>query len=117
MAGTTCSYNMELCTSLVQLSSSNIAIRDHDKIAFAMSYPKENAVSWWYQLVNSANTLLTWEEFRSSPLAEFVPADHTRRVRDKLRSVKQTSSAEKYFSVYRNVILMIGNMHEGSTMD
>ena len=48
---------------------------------------------------------------------EFIPADHTRRARDKLRKLKQVGSVDKYLSEFRNIVLMIADMHEGEKLD
>lgn len=47
----------------------------------------------------------------------FVPADHTQRAHDERRTLRQSSSVEKYLSEYRNVDLMIGDMSEGEQLD
>lgn len=67
--------------------------------------------------MNSPNTPTTWLDFRNALLSEFVTSDHTRRARDKLRSLKQMNSVEKYLPEYRNLILMIGDMNEGEKVD
>lgn len=89
-------YTVEQFLNLAQLSSPTVIINDHNKISFASSYLKENASAWWYHSVNSPNTPTTWESFKAALIAEFVPTDHCRRARDKLRKLRQTCSVEKY---------------------
>lgn len=117
MAVTTWLYTVEQYLSLIQLSSSSIFITDQNKISFASSYLTGNAAIWWYQLVNASNIPSTWDEFRAVLMTEFIPADHKRRARDKLRRLKQTSSVEKYLSEYPNSTLQIGDMNEGEKVD
>lgn len=50
-------------------------------------------------------------------VAEFIPADHTRRAGDKLKQLKQIGSVERFVSEYRNLILMIGDMNDGEKVD
>lgn len=110
-------YMIEQYLNLTQLSAPNIVINDHNRISFASSYLKENAAVWWYHLVNLQSTPTTWDSFKEALLAEFIPVDHTRRARDKLRKLKQTSSVERYLSEYRNITLMINDMSEGEKVD
>lgn len=110
-------YTIEQYLSLTQLSSPNTPLTDHNKIAFASSYLKGNAAVWWFHIVNSQESPATWGAFKARLISEFIPADHCRRARDKLRTLKQTSSVEHYLSEYRNTILMIGDMHEGEKVD
>lgn len=110
-------YSVEKYLNLSKLSSPTTPLMDHDKKKFASSYLKQNAAVWWYNLVNSPSVPITWEDFKAAVVRESVPVDHTRRARDKLRNLKQTSSAEKYLSEYRNTVLMIGKINEGEKVD
>lgn len=110
-------YTVEQYLNLAQLSSPNVVINDHNKIALSSSYLKDNDSAWWYHLVKSPNTPSTWESFKSSLILKLVPADHTRRARDKFRKIKQLGSVEKYLSEFRNVILMIGDINEAEKVD
>lgn len=110
-------YQVEQYLSLIQLGSPDALISDHNQISFASSYLKGNAAVWWFNLINSNSSPTTWALFRESIVNEFVPADHARRARDKLRKIKQTGSVEKYLAEYRNIVLTINDMNDGEKMD
>ena len=48
---------------------------------------------------------------------EFVPEDHIRLARDRLRTLDQTSSVSKYLSDFRNVVLTIPDISDGEKWD
>lgn len=50
-------------------------------------------------------------------MTEFVPEDHVRRARDRLRRLKQTTSVPKYISEFRNCIITINDMSAGERFD
>lgn len=59
----------------------------------------------------------TWDLFKAVVVKEFVPDDHVRRARDKLRKLKQTSSVSKYLSEFRNVVLTVPDVTDGEKWD
>lgn len=110
-------YNVEQYLNLSQLSSQNVVVSDHNRIAFASSYLKKNAAVWWFNKVNSPESPTTWDSFKNALTAEFIPEDHCRRARNCLRKIRQTSSVEKYLAEFRNVVLMISDMNESEKVD
>lgn len=48
---------------------------------------------------------------------EFIPTDHTKRARDKLRNLKQVPSVEKYLPDYKNTILIFADMSAGEKLN
>lgn len=110
-------FKVQQYLSLIVLSNPNSVISDDNRIMFASSFMTGTAASWWYTIVQSGRTPSSWEQFRMLVLNEFVPADHVRRARDKLRRLRQTSSVSKYLADFRNCILMIDDMSEGERFD
>lgn len=45
--------------------------------------------------------------FKAALVREFVPSDHVRRARDKLRKLKQVKSVASYLEDFRNIMLTI----------
>ena len=68
-------------------------------------------------MVQGNKVPLTWLDFRTTVISEFVPPDHVRRARDMPRRLKQSSSVSQYFSEFRNVILTIPDMSDGEKLD
>ena len=60
---------------------------------------------------------MTWEDFKKKVGAEFIPSDHVRRARDKLRRLKHTSSISKYLAEFRNIILTIPDVTDDEKLD
>ena len=50
-------------------------------------------------------------------IAEFVPSDHVRLARDKLRRLRQTSAVSKYLAEFRNLALTNPDMTDGEKLD
>lgn len=59
--------------------------------------------------------------FKTALLNEFIPSDHSRRARGKLKGIKENASVEIYMDDFRNIMLMIGvmigDMSEGERID
>eukprot|EP00171_Calliarthron_tuberculosum_P005965 IDg5965t1 len=84
---------------------------------FASTFLAESAAIWWYTLIQSNQGPASWEAFKIAIKTEFVPADHVRRARDKLKILKQRSSVVRYLSEFRNVILAILDVTKGEKFD
>lgn len=110
-------FKIQQYLSLAALSNPATQLTDENRILFASSFLTSTAASWWYTVVQSGQTPSTWEEFRIMVLNEFVPSDHVRRARDKLRRLRQTASVSKYLSEFRNCILTISDISEGELLD
>lgn len=110
-------YKVEQFLNLSQLSSPETLITDLNRIQFASSYLTGNAAVWWFNVVNGVDAPTSWEGFRTKLVEEFIPADHNRQARDKLRRLRQNSSVEKYLCDFRNTILMISNISEDEKTD
>lgn len=59
----------------------------------------------------------SWNAFKEALRTEFIPSDHVRRARDRLRRLRQTHSVSKYLSLFRNVALTITDMNAGEKLD
>lgn len=110
-------FKVEQYLSLTQLSNPAAPISDQNRIAFASSFLTSTAASWWFTIVQSNQVPSSWNNFRTLLLQEFVPHDHERRARDKLRRLKQTQSVSKYLSEFRNSTLMISDVSAGEMFD
>lgn len=110
-------YKIEQYLALTQISSPQVTLTDLNRITFASSYFSGNAAVWWFNIVQSVAAPTTWDNFKELVIKEFIPADHTRRAREKLRKLKQLGSVEKYVAEFRNTILAISDMHEGEKTD
>lgn len=50
-------------------------------------------------------------------MCEFVPDDNIRRIRDRLRRLRQSSFVSNYLSAARNMILNISDMTDGEKFE
>lgn len=117
LAVSTWLFKVEQYLTLSAISNPSATISDESRIMFASSFMTSTAASWWYTIIQSGQEPSTWTEFRTLVLNEFVPVDHNRRARDKLRRLKQNSSVSKYLSEFRNCILTVNDMSDGERFD
>lgn len=110
-------FNIEQYLTLSQLSNPNALISDENRIRLASSYLKGTVAVWWFNVVSSGNAPATWNEFKNKVSREFVPSDHAKRARDRLRRLRQTNSVSRYLSEFKNTILAIANMSDEEKMD
>lgn len=110
-------FNVEQYLLLSQLSNPNVPIADESRIRFASSYLKGTASVWWFNLFSAGIIPATWNEFKAAVIREFVPSDHSKRARDRLRKLRQTKSVSRYLSDFRNIILAISGMTDEEKMD
>lgn len=66
---------------------------------------------------HSKMTSTAWNDFEKGITTEFIPEDHTRRARDRLRKCRQSSSLSKYLNEFRNITISVGDILEGEKFD
>lgn len=101
----------------MQVTNPGVNITEECKIMFASSFLSETAAIWWFTLVQTNMIPTTWQDFKQSLLGEFLPEDHVRRARDRLKRARQTSFVAKYISEFRNIILTVPDLTEGEKFD
>lgn len=89
-------FKVEQYLELSQLNAPNNPISDENQIRLASTFLKGPAAIWWYNNVSSGNVPSTWNDFKYAVSQEFIPRDHSKRARDRLRNLKQTKSVAKY---------------------
>lgn len=110
-------YKVEQYLVLVQLSNPAAPLTDANRITYASTFLTGTAAVWWYTVVQANLAPTTWDTFKAAVVSEFVPEDHVRRARDKLRKMRQTTSVSKYLSDFRNVVLTIPGITDGEKWD
>jgi len=110
-------YKVEQYLALAQLANPTAPMTDANRIMYASTFLTGTAAVWWYTVVQTALLPNTWEDFKKAVIAEFVPEDHVRRARDKLRKLKQVTSVSKYISEFRNIVLTIPDVTDGEKWD
>lgn len=110
-------YKVEVYFGLLQISNPNLQLNDQTKMNFASTLLTGNASNWWYMKVMSQAVPATWNEFMESVRKEFIPFDHVRRTRDKLRKLVQKTSVSSYLNEFRNLVLTITDINEGEKLD
>lgn len=110
-------YKIEQYLTLVQLSNPGLPLSEGNRILYASTFLTETAAVWWYTLVQANTVPTTWTQFKDKIISEFVPDDHVRRSRDRLRKLKQNSSVSKYLSDFRNICLTVPGMTDGEMWD
>lgn len=102
---------------MVDLANGNNSLNDQNKITYVSTLLTKTAAIWWYTLLRSQKSPTTWDEFTKAIRKEFVPEDHERRARAKLRACKQNGTVAKYLSGFRNIVLTIPDISGGEKWD
>ena len=110
-------YKVEQYLALTEITNPNVGLSDQSRIMYASTFLAGTAAVWWYTMVQSNQTPATWADFKVAITREFVPEDHVRRARDKLRKLRQTGSVSKYLSEFRNLVLTIPDVTDGEKWD
>lgn len=110
-------YKLEQYIALQAVVNPTLDFNDGNKILFATTFLSGSAAIWWYSTVRANQAPITWDGFKNALVAEFVPTDHIRRARDKLRRLKQTKSVSHYLSEFRNILLTMADVTAGEKFD
>ena len=110
-------YKLDVYFRLLQVTNAQLLLDEQTKISFASTLLTGNASNWWYMKVMSQAIPQTWNDFTQSVRNEYIPFDHVRRVRDKLRNLVQKTSVSSYLNEFRNLVLTIPDMSDGEKLD
>ena len=110
-------YKMEVYFDLLMIANPQLQLNDQTKMNFASTLLTGTASNWWYMKVMSQAIPQNWEGFKVAVRTEFIPFDHVRRTRDKVRKLVQHSSVAKYLNEFRNLVLTIPDMNDGEKLD
>lgn len=108
-------YKVEQYLTLIHLTNPGTPLNDASRVMYASTFLTGTAAVWWHTVVQVNQTPATWAEFKELIVKEFVPDDHVRRSRDKLRKLKQTTSVSNFLSDFRNLVLTIPDMTDGES--
>ncbi|KAA8495185.1 Transposon Ty3-I Gag-Pol polyprotein [Porphyridium purpureum] len=86
-------------------------------IQTAATYFEKEALTWWFLVNQRREAPLTWAEFEAAVQAQFLPADHARRARDRLARLEQKGSVAAYASSFRDVLLQCSDVSEAEALD
>jgi hypothetical protein len=110
-------YQVQQYFTLVQVGSTGTPLDDGTMITYASSLFSKTAATWWYMLVQAGQVPTSWEAFMGKVRSEFIPQDHIRRSRDRLRKLRQRTSLVSYISEFRNIALTISGITEDEQFD
>lgn len=110
-------YQINVYFDLIQVANPNLQLNDQTKISFASTLMKGNAANWWYMKIQFSDIPQSWQEFKEAVRGEFIPLDHVRRSRDKLRKLVQRTSVSAYLNEFRNLVITIPNINEDEKLD
>lgn len=110
-------YKLDVYFGLFQVANAQLQLDDQKKISFASTLLSGNASNWWYMQVMSQAIPQTRNNLMQFVRNEYIPFDHVRRVRDKLRNLVQKTSVRVYLNEFRNSVLTIPGMSDGEQID
>ena len=87
----------------------------HAELKFATSKLTGDARMWWRKHrethpSDSAKRIHTWKELKQGLMNAFVPTEHTRIVREKLRTIKQKGSVAEYNALFTRLAMQLQDL-------
>src|SRR5262249_52925317 len=109
---------LELFTDSFARYFAIVPLSGRSRIDLAVGYLREEAIGWWkvYQRDNPGK-VTTWEEFKTTLNLAFYPVDSIRIARDKLASLRQTTSVQVYAEKFRDLELQIPDLAASEKID
>ena len=108
---------MDVYFDLLLIADPQLQLNDQTKMNFSSTLLTGTPSNWWFMKVMAQATPQTWDGFKDAVRAEFIPFDHVRRTRDKVRKLVQHTSVAKYLNEFRNLVLTIPDMNDGEKLD
>jgi hypothetical protein len=92
---------------------------DTTRIEFTATLLKEHAALWYRLqcLRHDGHPYATWDEFRTALKQTFTPVNQEKRARDRLASLRQTTSAQRYIQEFTSLCLEISDLHSTEQLD
>lgn len=90
---------------------------DKNQTCFAFSFPKGSAAIWRYKNVSFGIVPSTQNDSKYAVSQGFIPRDHSKRVRDRIRNLKQPRSVAKYLDNFLDIVFTINGMQEDEKID
>lgn len=92
------------------------------RAAYAASFLRDNALTWWRAHVQSAerglvNRILTWPDFTAALLLHFQRPNLQKVLRDKLAALRQNRSVHEYTAQMQSLAVQITDLSAGELMD
>lgn len=84
-----------------------MSLTDSNRIMHASTILSGTAAVWCYNIVQANQVPTTCFAFKDALVKEFIPDDHIRRSRDKLRKRSQSTLVSRYLADFRNLLLTI----------
>jgi hypothetical protein len=101
-----------------------VEIQGQHKVAFAASFLRHNAATWWRARTLAAeddpNELMdlgSWDGFKEALLKQFKPLNSAKVARDRLHSLRQTGSVIELTHYFNTLCADVPNMTEEEKMD
>ena len=101
--------------SFEEFSSEIDDLPSHAELKFATSKLTGDARMWWRKHRethpnDSAKRILTWKELKQGLMNAFVPPEHARIVREKLRTIKQKGSVTEYNALFTRLAMQLQDL-------
>lgn len=88
-----------------------------EKIILATGLLRGAALSWWRSVELALNPPITWADFRARMKEAFQPINPVESARDRLARLRQTTSANAYAALFRNITLEIPGITDDEKKD
>ena len=100
----------------------NCKAEDNQKVPYASSLLKDDAIIWWRNHLESAENnheeeIKHWDDFKKAITEQFKYVNARKIARDKLAVIQQKKSVQEYATEYRSLLLEIPGMLEEEKVD
>lgn len=90
---------------------------DQTKLDSSSTLLTVTASHWRYMKEMRQVIPQSWDAFKVAVSTNFIPFDHLRRTKDKVRKLVQNASVSKYLNVFCSLVLTIPNMNDGKKLE
>ena len=92
-------------------------LTDHERIVLAVGLLRDSALVWWRSVHDLPDVPTTWEEFKAATIHAFEPINPAESARDRLATLRQTSSVRTYASIFRFLAMSIPGITDDEKKD
>ncbi|KAG1488037.1 hypothetical protein G6F54_012300 [Rhizopus delemar] len=118
------SYNGERSAAIINLWLQEVerylefnCVPQQRWLPYAITLLRGRAQKWWNQLSQKNEESVTWEKFKIDLEYAFKPSYSEQSARDRLASIKQTTSVSEYADAFQDILLDLPRVSDDEALD
>lgn len=92
-------------------------ITDKKRVRYAAKLLTGTEATWWLNIMQMGRIVDTWSDFEQAVPKRFIPEDHERRAREKLRIICQNWTMATYVNAFSSISLKVPDLYEKEKWD